>query len=208
MTVWLQITAGLGPDECCLVVARVATLISEESKLNQTELHLIEAVDGKRTGTFQSLLFSIDSETVPGWLQAWIGSVKWVSNSPYRPNHSRKNWFVGVQALQPPSGINFKLCDVRIDTCRASGPGGQHVNKTESAVRATHLPTGLVAISQDARSQKHNRDLALERLKRKLQVVDEGKRANSKLQLHNQHSQLERGNAAKTFMGDEFSLRL
>ncbi len=206
MTIWLQISAGVGPDECCLVVAKVAGLISGEAKLNQTELQLIEAVEGKKTGTFQSILFSLDCEAVPTWLQPWMGSIKWVGTSPYRPNHGRKNWFVGVQVLQPPESFDYKLSDVRIDTCRASGPGGQHVNKTDSAVRATHVPTGLVAISQDARSQSRNRNLAIERLMRKLQAVDEGRAANSKLRLHNQHSKLERGSAAKTFEGKGFNL--
>ncbi len=206
MIIWLQISAGVGPDECCLVAAKVAALISDEAKLKLTELQLIEAVEGKKAGTFQSIVFSLECEAVPAWLEPWIGSIKWVSTSPYRPNHGRKNWFVGVQVLRPPESLDFRLSDVRIDTCRASGPGGQHVNKTDSAVRATHLPTGLVAISQDARSQSRNRDLAIERLMRKLQAADEGRAANSKLRLHNQHSQLERGRPVKTFIGKGYSL--
>lgn len=195
--IWLQISAGLGPDECCLAVAKVAKLISAEARLQQTELQLIERVDGKKSETFQSILFAIAAEEVPTWLNDWIGTVKWIGDSPYRPNHRRKNWFVSVQLLEPPLAVNFHLKDLRIESCRASGPGGQHVNKTESAVRVTHIPTGLVAVSQDERSQGSNRKLAIERLKRKLQIANEEEQADARKKLQQQHKNLERGNAVK-----------
>ncbi len=201
--IWLQISAGAGPDECCLVVAKVAKLISAKARLQMTELQLIEKVDGKRSETFQSILFAIAAEEVPTWLNDWIGTVKWIGNSPYRPNHRRKNWFVSVQLLEPPLAVNFHLKDLRIETCRASGPGGQHVNKTESAVRATHIPTGLVAVSQDERSQTSNRKLAIERLKRKLQLANEDEQAGTRKKLQQQHTSLERGNAVKTFTDEQ-----
>ncbi len=202
--IWLQISAGLGPDECCLVVAKVAKLISAQARLKQTDLQLIEKVDGTRSETFQSILFAIAAEEVPTWLNDWIGTVKWIGNSPYRPNHRRKNWFVSVQLLEPPLSLNFHLKDLRIETCRASGPGGQHVNKTESAVRATHIPTGLVAASQDERSQGSNRKLAIERLKRKLQLANEGEQADVRKKLQQQHTNLERGNAVKILTDEKF----
>lgn len=71
------------------------------------------------------------------------------------------------------------------------------MNKTESSVRVTHIPTGLVAVSQDERSQAGNRKLAIERLKRKLQIANEGEQANARKKLQQQHTNLERGNAVK-----------
>lgn len=201
---WLQISAGLGPDECCLVVAKVAKLIAAEARHKNTELQLVEAVEGKRSETFQSLLFTVTEGEIPDWLQHWVGTIKWIGGSAYRPNHRRKNWFVSVQIIDPPTEIDFRLQDVRIDTCRASDPGGQHVNKTESAVRATHIPTGLVAVSQDERSQNGNRKLAIERLKRKLQVANESEQAGARKQLQLQHTNLERGNAVKTFADEKY----
>jgi peptide chain release factor len=186
------------------VVAQVAKLISAEARLKQTELQLLEKVDGKRSETFQSILFAIAAEEVPNWINDWIGTVKWIGNSPYRPNHRRKNWFVSVGILEPPLAVNFHLKDLRIETCRASGPGGQHVNKTESSVRVTHIPTGLVAVSQDERSQGGNRKLAIERLKRKLQIANEGEQASARKKLQQQHTNLERGNAIKILTDEKF----
>ena len=84
------------------------------------------------------------------------------------PHHKRKNWFVGIDVLEPVDETGFNVKEVRWDTMRASGPGGQHVNRTESAVRVTHLPTGVRATAMEERSQHRNRKLALARLKKKL----------------------------------------
>jgi peptide chain release factor len=78
------------------------------------------------------------------------------------------------------------------------------VNKTESSVRVTHIPTGLVAVSQDERSQAGNRKLAIERLKRKLQIANEGEHANARKKLQQQHTNLERGNAVKILTDEKF----
>ncbi len=81
---WLQISAGLGPDECCLVVAKVAKLIAAEARQKNTELQLVEAVEGKRSETFQSLLFSMPEGEIPNWLHDWLGTIKWIGGRAYR----------------------------------------------------------------------------------------------------------------------------
>ena len=204
MSIWIQITAGRGPSECCLVVARVAAMLALQAQELGAPLHILEQVDGDRKGIYQSVIFLLDDHDAPLWLKSWLGTIQWVSTSPYRPQHRRKNWFVGVQVLQQPAAGQWSRDDVRIDTFKASGPGGQHVNKTESAVRATHLPSGLVAIAQDGRSQHENRQLAVERLKRRLQLQVEQVQNNARHQLREKHGSLERGNSVRVFSGPDF----
>ncbi len=124
----------------------------------------IARVAGERGGDARSILLRVGGEKAPEIVRGWLGTVQWIGASPYRPHHGRKNWFVGVAAFAEPGTGLWDETAVRIDTLRASGPGGQHVNRTESAVRATHLPTGLSAIAQEERSQHLNRRLALARL--------------------------------------------
>jgi peptide chain release factor len=168
-------------------------------------MHLIEQIEGESPNTHYSIIFSVGSDEV-SWLDPWIGTIQWTSTSPYRATTRRKNWFVAVQILEQPLQQDWRPSEVQIDTYRASGPGGQHVNKTETAIRATHLPTGIVAIAQDARSQYENRQLALERLKRRIQVGNDQARNDARRQLRDKHADVERGNPVKIFAGPEYSL--
>lgn len=101
-------------------------------------------------------------------IEDWEGSVQWIAQSPYRIYHKRKNWFVGVQTFTLSESQEATEAEIRYETLRASGPGGQHVNKTESAVRAVHIPTGMNVVASDQRSQWQNKKLATERLLLKL----------------------------------------
>jgi peptide chain release factor len=94
--------------------------------------------------------------------------------------------------------------EVRFETARSSGKGGQHVNKTETAVRVVHIPTGLVAIARDERSQWHNKKLALARLGALLQSRQRQAAAASKAEIRSRHDRLERGNAVAVFIGRDF----
>ncbi len=107
-----------------------------------------------------------------------IGTIEWIGNSPFRAGHRRRNWFVGVALAPEPDAVpNLKDADIDYQAMRASGPGGQHVNKADSAVRATHQPTGLVATAQEQRSQHANRKLA----RLKLAIMLEERRGQAKM---------------------------
>lgn len=204
MSIWIQITSGRGPAECCRVVTRVAALFLEEAQQADCDLQVLEQVEGEAPDTHHSMVFTLAGTDVPAWIRPWIGTIQWIGNSTYRPHHKRKNWFIGVQVLEQPEPERWRKEDVKFDTFRASGPGGQNVNKTESAVRATHIPTGIAVVAQEARSQHENKNLAFERLRRHLQCDEEKAKSAFRKQLWQQHNELERGNPVRVYSGEAF----
>ncbi len=113
---------------------------------------------------------------------------------------------MGVEVFAPVDRPRWSANEVRIDVMRSSGVGGQHVNKTSSAVRATHVPSGIVAIAREERSQHQNRNLALARLARLLEARHAGAESHARRQHWEQHASLERGNPVRVYRGRHFVL--
>jgi peptide chain release factor len=204
MNQWLQITAGRGPEECCWVVYQLVKFILSEAKQEGLKARLIEAVAGDRPKTYRSAMISLEEKVVDSFIKRFEGTVQWIGTSMFRPTHKRKNWFVGISALTPFSEKDLDLRDIRIDCMRASGAGGQHVNKTETAVRVTHTPSGLSAVSQAERSQYLNKKLAFARLHELIMAKQSAERCENDRQRWQQHNTLERGNAVRVFKGMRF----
>ena len=202
---WLQITAGQGPDECALAVKHVMNRFLKEAKRHGCDAELLEAMPGNKGGTYVSVLISLTGNIPEGFIDSWQGTIQWICESPYRPRHKRKNWFVGVDVLSPPR--QQKLPDekqVKFDAMRASGPGGQHVNTTDSTVRVTHLPTGLTATAREERSQHMNKKLALARLQMLFEKQSQQQKSAKTQEKWEKHNQLERGNPVRVFVGEAF----
>lgn len=209
--IWLQISSGRGPAECQLAVAKLAAVLETEARKQSLACELIDLVEGEARGTALSALLSIEGEHARAFALRNRGSVLWICRSPVRPTHKRKTWFVGVEVLVPPElgrTDSIQAKDVVFEAMRASGPGGQHVNKTESAVRATHRPTGLVATAREERSQAMNRRLALARLAGLLAQGAEAAQADAERGRWVQHDALERGRPIRTFEGPSFTERI
>jgi len=203
----LQLTANTGPEECCLAVRKALQLVLRECADAGVTAELLEQVPGDKLGNFRSVLLALEGDAAHAVAQRWRGSVQWCCPSPYRPGHKRKNWFIGAEVFEPdaPSaGGALQHKDLRFETLRASGPGGQHVNKTDSAVRATHVPSGLSVKVQTERSQHANMRLARALLAHKLAsaAADDANAARAQRWL--QHYGVERGNAGRVFRGDGF----
>lgn len=201
----MQITSGRGPAECQWVVFHLAEQVTAAAKSAGLKTKTIEVIPGDLPGTFKSVLFSIEGETgISEFIERWEGTVQWIGQSMFRKNHKRKNWFVSVETLEPEAGPQFDRNDVKIERMRASGPGGQHVNKTESAVRVTHLQTGLSAISQSERSQHQNIRIAMARLQKLVREQEAAADSRFKQSKWGQHNRMERGNAKNVFQGMDF----
>jgi len=191
----LQISSGRGPEECELAVKKFVDVL-----LVEFEGAKIKSVsNGVRQGCYRSAV--IESKTDLSFLE---GSIKWICQSPFRPHHKRKNWFIDVSVIRKHETVEFDNELIRFDTFRSSGKGGQKVNKVETGVRATYIPMGISAISTDGRSQHMNKKLALERLCELIAEQD----STDKLMIDRlnwlEHTRLERGNAVRVYSGEGF----
>ena len=204
----LQLTANTGPEECCLAVRKALAQLLRECDGAGVSAELLEQVPSEVPGNFRSVLLALEGDAAEALAKRWRGSVQWMCPSPYRPGHKRKNWFIGVEVFETdaPMGGTQALedKDLRFETLRASGPGGQHVNKTDSAVRATHVPSGLSVKVQTERSQHANKRLARALLAHKLAAQADDAASAARNQRWRQHHGVERGNAARAFRGEGF----
>jgi len=196
----IQITSGRGPIECCRVVTLVNELILKDCKTLNIESSVAEINPAEIKGTLLSVTLLMKGDDLSRLVNQWKGTVQWIAPSPYRKFHKRKNWFVGVEVFELPRHEKWDLSQVRFETARASGPGGQNVNKVETAVRAIHIPTGVQVLAMDTNSQLQNKKLAIERLEVKLKTTAAEKEMKSRKEQWDEHNSLQRGNPIKTII--------
>jgi peptide chain release factor len=200
----IQVTSGRGPTECCWVVSQVLKTMLKEAGEKDINCKIIQQKKATEPDTLVSALIKLWGPEADTFAKTWEGCVLWIGQSNYRKYHKRKNWFVNVKRINQEVLFEWNETDIMFQTLRASGPGGQHVNKTESAVRAIHSPSGLQVTASNQRSQLQNKKLAKERLQEKLaqwQWIELSKNEQSRW---HQHNTLERGNPVRVFRGSEF----
>lgn len=160
----IHITSGRGPAECMWVVAQIEKEILTEARNRGIQTETKSRIEGKYPNTLVSCSMIFGGQNLNKFLKTWEGSILWIGQSPYRKYHKRKNWFVEVQTCDVYKNESLNMSEIEFQTTRSSGPGGQHVNKTESAVRAKHRESGLNVLVQESRSQHRNKQIAIERL--------------------------------------------
>lgn len=200
----LFITSGHGPAECNQAVAHVLARMQQEAEAQS--LAFDSDVTPAKHGA-KSAIVSVDGAAAKAFAQSWLGTIQWRAESKLRRNHKRANWFIGVFAITPDQAAEIKLApqDVTFESFRAGGPGGQHQNTTDSAVRATHRPTGVTVVAREERSQHRNKSLALTRLQALLAARATAEAEDRKSARNALHHQLERGNPVRRFTGPAFT---
>ncbi len=178
-----------------------------EAKGFKTEI--IELSDGEVAG-IKGATIHFKGEFAFGWLRTETGVHRLVRKSPFDSGNRRHTSFASVfvsPELDDDIVIDLKMSDVRIDTYRASGAGGQHVNKTDSAIRLTHLPSGIVVQCQNQRSQHKNRDLAIKQLKAKLYEMEDQKRRVEQQEIENNKSDISWGSQIRSYVLDSARIK-
>lgn len=178
-----------------------------ESKGFKTEL--VEVSDGDVAG-IKSATIRVCGEYAFGWLRTETGIHRLVRKSPFDSNNRRHTSFSAAfvyPEIDEDIDIEINPADLRIDVYRASGAGGQHVNKTESAVRITHIPSGIVVQCQNGRSQHQNKDQAMKQLKAKLYEMEMMKKNAEKQALEESKSDIGWGSQIRSYVLDDSRIK-
>ncbi|WP_345991420.1 peptide chain release factor H [Chryseobacterium sp. Chry.R1] len=200
----IQITSGRGPLECQWVVAKVLKIFLQEIKQEKIQYEIIHRENGDENLTLKSVTLLLKGKDTSGFLKNWLGSICWSGRSTFRKLHKRSNWFIGIFEIENTHEVGFSEKDIQFQTTRSQGSGGQNVNKVNTAVRATHIPTGISVFAQDSRSQLENKKLSVMRLKEKVMELNIQQMANRMQETWTHHLQVQRGNPIRTFSGTDF----
>ncbi len=177
-----------------------------ENKGFRTEI--LNLLEGDEAG-IKSVTFTASGPYAYGYFKSEHGIHRLVRISPFDASGRRHTSFAAVQVLPEVDDrieINIQDKDLRVDTFRASGPGGQHVNKTSSAVRLTHLPTGIVVTCQSERSQHRNRELALKVLRARLYDLEKRKREEKKQEIQESLKEIAWGSQIRSYVLQPYRL--
>jgi peptide chain release factor 2 len=198
----MSIHAGAGGTESCDWAQMLVRMYSRWAEDKGFEIEVVDSLDGDEAGT-KSITMIINGEYAYGFLQSEIGVHRLVRISPFDSNKRRHTSFSSVDVI-PEIEDNIDIIiedkDIRIDTYRASGAGGQHINKTDSAVRITHLPLGIIVQSQNDRSQIKNRATAMKLLKAKLCELEQEKQRASYEKHYNEKGSIEWGSQIRSYV--------
>lgn len=203
----IQFTAGRGPSECCWVVAKVLKAFIKAVVEHKIMYDILHKENGIENGTIQSVSVQLKGNNLSLFLKDWMGTIQWIGKSTFRKYHKRKNWFIGCFELEYNNELTIQEKDIEFQAIRSSGPGGQHVNKVSSAVRAKHGTTGIQVLVSESRSQHQNKKIALQRLKTLIANHNINQLQNTIKQEWENHLDLERGNPVKVFVGTDFKVK-
>ncbi len=206
---FLEIQAGAGGTEAQDWASMLLRMYLKWAERRGFTVELIEQSDGEVAG-IKSATVRIEGSYAYGWLRTETGVHRLVRKSPFDSGNRRHTSFASV-FVSPEVDENFDIdinpADLKIDTYRASGAGGQHVNRTESAIRITHMPSGIVVACQSDRSQHKNRSTAMKMLKARMYEVEMQKRNAEKQKLEDSKADIGWGSQIRSYVLDQSRIK-
>ena len=204
----LSLHAGAGGTESCDWAGMLYRMYTRWAGKKGFETRVIDYLDGEEAG-IKSVTVEIKGENAYGYLRSERGVHRLVRISPFNAAGKRQTSFASCDVMpEIDEDLNVEIADedIRIDTYRASGAGGQHINKTDSAIRITHIPTGIVVQCQNERSQVQNREMCMKYLRARLFELEQEKQAQLKAEIGGEHQAIEWGSQIRSYVFHPYTL--
>ena len=204
----LRLNAGAGGTESCDWAQMLFRMYSKWADKKGFALTVLDSLDGDEAG-IKSITFQIDGENAYGYLKSEKGVHRLVRISPFNAAGKRQTSFVSMDVMpdiEEDLDVEIRDEDIRIDTYRSSGAGGQHINKTSSAIRITHFPTGIVVQCQNERSQHMNKDKAMQMLKAKLFLLKQEENAQKAAGIRGEVTDIGWGNQIRSYVMQPYTM--
>jgi peptide chain release factor 2 len=204
----LKLNAGAGGTESCDWCGMLYRMYTRWAERRGFTIEVLDYLDGDEAG-IKSVTFQVNGLNAYGYLKSEKGVHRLVRISPFNAQGKRQTSFVSLDVMPDIEGdldVDIDEKDLRIDTYRSSGAGGQHINKTSSAIRITHIPTGTVVQCQNERSQFQNKDKAMQMLKAKLYLLKQEANAEKLSDIRGEVKEIGWGNQIRSYVLQPYTL--
>ena len=204
----LKLNAGAGGTESCDWCGMLYRMYTRWAERKDFTIEVLDYLDGDEAG-IKSVTFQVNGLNAYGYLKSEKGVHRLVRISPFNAQGKRQTSFVSLDVMPDIEGdldVDIDEKDLRIDTYRSSGAGGQHINKTSSAIRITHIPTGTVVQCQNERSQFQNKDKAMQMLKAKLYLLKQEANAEKLSDIRGEVKEIGWGNQIRSYVLQPYTL--
>ena len=204
----LKLNAGAGGTESCDWCGMLYRMYTRWAEKKGFQVEVLDYLDGDEAG-IKSVTFQVNGENAYGYLKSEKGVHRLVRISPFNAQGKRQTSFVSLDVMpniEEDLDVEINDEDLRIDTYRSSGAGGQHINKTSSAIGITHLPTGIVVQCQNERSQFQNKDKAMQMLKAKLYMLKQEENAQKLSGIRGEVKEIGWGNQIRSYVFQPYTM--